>query len=601
MSRVLSFRFDTFGDVTTASSRLRAWKLGEFLRTAGHRVSMNKGAQCDVYVCQKVRPFASLRALREAGALVVYDFDDHLLLEGVEGHGVKEEVVAFMNAADVVTVGSEYLGDDARNFHRNVFVLDNPVDIESAELVRNKSAGLKRVGWFGTSAGLIDLRAVKTSEPIETITRGGDIEFDLKSIDRTLAAFDLLLLPVEQNKWNLAKNANRMTKAVALGVPVLATATPAHIATVEALGLDDRFLVREGETWDGKIAGLRRDFSAVQDAVLRARDRAIDLFAMQRIGGSWLQHIERALDAKAVAAASSAPASGALNDVALVTLAYRMTEQPTSAEGADGVLFGSRHRVAPEASSDYLELFDRLWETVASVEQEWILFRPQDFHPTLGFAGEAKRALQHEPHVQFFVVRSQQRGLPADEWAAYAKDLRGTLCQPRDPGMVLVRRAWLMQQPWRPGECFSYWTWILLVQALSEGAAGVVSTPVVLRDKAAAITNICAEYANWAMLHGGRPVELPYPDMQWRRLSIDVLASLAERLPVPVSAAFAWLASYLQTAPNANGSTSIDTLGRVQQELRTVYTSASWRLTSPLRAAAKIARRIGARSWTAKS
>ena len=601
MSRVLSFRFDTFGDVTTASSRLRAWKLGEFLRTAGHRVSMNKGAQCDVYVCQKVRPFASLRALREAGALVVYDFDDHLLLEGVEGHGVKEEVVAFMNAADVVTVGSEYLGDDARNFHRNVFVLDNPVDIESAELVRNKSAGLKRVGWFGTSAGLIDLRAVKTSEPIETITRGGDIEFDLKSIDRTLTAFDLLLLPVEHNKWNLAKNANRMTKAVALGVPVLATATPAHIATVEALGLDDRFLVREGETWDGKIAGLRRDFSAVQDAVLRARDRAIELFAMQRIGGSWLQHIERALDAKAVAAAPSASASGALNDVALVTLAYRMTEQPTSAEGADGVLFGSRHRVAPEASSDYLELFDRLWETVASVEQEWILFRPQDFHPTLGFAGEAKRALQHEPHVQFFVVRSQQRGFPADEWAAYAKDLRGTLCQPRDPGMVLVRRAWLMQQPWRPGECFSYWTWILLVQALSEGVAGVVSTPVVLRDKAAAITNICAEYANWAMLHGGRPVELPYPDMQWRRLSIDVLASLAERLPVPVSAAFAWLASDLQTAPNANGSTSIDTLGRVQQELRTVYTSASWRLTSPLRAAAKIARRIGARSWTAKS
>ena len=82
MSRILSFRFDTFGDVTTASSRLRAWKLGEFLKASGHRVTMNEGAQCDVYVCQKVRPFASLRALREAGALVVYDFDDHLLLEG---------------------------------------------------------------------------------------------------------------------------------------------------------------------------------------------------------------------------------------------------------------------------------------------------------------------------------------------------------------------------------------------------------------------------------------------------------------------------------------------------------------------------------------
>ena len=205
--------------------------------------------------------------MREAGALVVYDFDDHLLLEGVESHGAREEVVAFMNAADVVTVGSEYLGVDARNFHGNVFVLDIPVDIELDKLVREHKAELKRVGWFGTPAGLIDLRAVKTSEPIETITRGGDIEFDLKSIDRTLTAFDLLLLPVEPNRRNLAKNANRMAKAVALGVPVLATATPAHIATAEQLGLDDRFLVNQSESWDDKIAGLRRDFSAVQEAI----------------------------------------------------------------------------------------------------------------------------------------------------------------------------------------------------------------------------------------------------------------------------------------------------------------------------------------------
>ncbi len=63
--------------------------------------------------------------------------------------------------------------------------------------MRKQRAELKRVGWFGTPAGLSDLRAIETSEPIETITRGGDIEFDLKSIDRTLTVFDLLLLPVE--------------------------------------------------------------------------------------------------------------------------------------------------------------------------------------------------------------------------------------------------------------------------------------------------------------------------------------------------------------------------------------------------------------------
>jgi hypothetical protein len=598
MSRILSFRFDTFGDVTTASSRLRAWKLSQFLKTSGHRVTMNEGARCDVYVCQKVRPFASLRAMREAGALVVYDFDDHLLLEGVESHGVREEVVAFMNAADVVTVGSEYLGVDARNFHHNVFVLENPVDIESANLVRGQKAELKRVGWFGTPAGLIDLRAVKMAEPIETITRGGDIEFDLKSIDRTLAAFDLLLLPVEPNRWNLAKNANRMVKAVALGVPVLATATPAHIATVEAFGLDDRFLVREGENWDGKIAGLRQNFSAVQDVVLRARDRAIEMFAMQRIGGNWLQHIERALDAKAAAPPPPESTGQALEDVALVTLAYHSAKQPVS---GGGISFGSRHVVAPEASGDYLELFDALWEAVASVEQEWVLITPQGFRPTLGFADEVKRALQCEPHVQLLVVRSQQLGFPADEWAAYAKDLRGTLCQPRDPGLLLARRSWLKRQPWRPADCLSYWTWILLVQALTEGVAGVVATPVVLRDKSPAIINICSEYASWAKQNGARHVELPYPDIQWRRLSIDVFASVAERLPVQAAAAFAWMASDPIAIGNGSTTISTDIVGRLEQELRSVYGSSSWRLTSPLRAAADVVRRIGARSRAAKS
>ena len=536
--------------------------------------------------------------MREAGALVVYDFDDHLLLEGVESHGVREEVVAFMNAADVVTVGSEYLGVDARNFHHNVFVLENPVDIESAKLVRGQKAELKRVGWFGTAAGLIDLRAVKTAEPIETITRGGDIEFDLKSIDHTLTAFDLLLLPVEQNRWNLAKNANRMVKAVALGVPVLATATPAHIATVEALGLDDRFMVQEGENWDGKIAGLRQNFSAVQDMVLRARGRAIELFAMQRIGGNWLQHIERALDAKAAAPPPPEPTGQALKDVALVTLAYRRAELPVS---GDGISFGSHHVVAAEASGDYLELFDALWEAVASVEQEWVLITPQGFRPTLGFADEVKRALQCGPNVQLLVVRSQQLGFPADEWAAYAKDMRGTLCQPRDPGLLLARRSWLMRQPWRPADCLSYWTWILLVQALSEGVAGVVATPVVLRDKMPAITNICSEYASWAKQNGARQVELPYPDIQWRRLSIDVFASVAERLPVQAAAAFAWMASDPIATGNGGTTISTDIVGRLEQELRSVYGSSSWRLTSPLRTAAEVVRRIGARSRAAKS
>ncbi len=96
-----------------------------------------------------------------------------------------------------------------------------------------------------------------------------------------------------------------MTKAVALGVPILATATPSHIRAVDQFGLDERFLVHEGERWDDKIDGLRQDFDAVQELIARARGIALELYSMERIGGTWLQQIERALDAKDVAATPS--------------------------------------------------------------------------------------------------------------------------------------------------------------------------------------------------------------------------------------------------------------------------------------------------------
>jgi hypothetical protein len=70
--------------------------------------------------------------------------------------------------------------------------------------------------------------------------------------------------------------------------------------------------------------------------------------------------------------------------------------------------------------------------------------------------------------------------------------------------------------------------------------------------------------------------------------------AVAERLPAPASAAFAVLASDPE-AGSVDAGKSLDALGRVEQELLKVYASASWRLTSPLRAAAKLARRIGVR------
>ncbi len=588
MASTLTFRFDTFGDTRTASSRLRAWKLGEFLAQHGHRVMMNEGETCDVYVCQKVRPFPSLRQCKENGALVVYDFDDHLLLQGVEGQGVKDEVIAFMNAADVVTVGSGHLLRAARRYHPNVFVLDNPVDVSSTTVVRRETSDLKRIGWFGTRAGLTDLRVANTKERVETVTRKGDIEFDLDTVDGTLAEFDLLLLPVTLNEWNLAKNANRMAKAVALGVPVLATATPEHVRVAAELGLDDRFLVHEGEAWDAKIAALRGDFGAAQQAIGQARSNVLELYSLQRIGADWLRQIERARAGEAVEAAVTTSVDSGLTNAALIEFSFR-AHGARLAENCDSE-FGSYHHVASaESQGDYFELFGRLWDAVQAVEEEWIVLKPDDFHFAPGFAGEVKRVLQESGRRPALVVRGHELGFPPDEWSAYDNDLRETLCWPRDPGVLIVRRDWLLEQPWRPSDCLSYWTWLLVVEAMSSGTLAVVETPVTWRKGAADIVNVSRESAS--SLKSRHKDALVDPGAQWWRFSVNLLSRLAESLPSEAAAAFAWLASNPPTIA-ADEKLALAKISRLERQLRAVYASPSWRLSSPMRVAERSISRL---------
>ena len=600
VTRVLTFRFDTFGDDRTASSRLRAWKLAEFLAARGHHVLMNQGASCDVYFCQKVTPFDALRAMKSTGALTVYDFDDHFLLDGPDGHGAKDEVIAFMNGADIVTVGSDRLLEAARNYHPHVFVLENPADISSAEISRSMTQELRRIGWFGTPAGLRDLRAIKTAETVVTVTRRGDIEFDLGTIDATLAGFDLVLIPVDLNEWNLAKNANRMIKAIALGVPVLATATPEHLETAKLLGLDARFLVAPGEDWDAKIAALRADFAEVQRIALQTRGKARERFSLERVGGEWLARIEqaRAGTLPEVSARETSLENCALVEFGLASGASR------SSERLSGLRFGSSHSVSrPSRERDMLAALDELGTVLEGLGQDWIVLLPDGWRLTPGFAVQVKAALEIHPDCDLLLMRSQAPGQHMDEWGAYVLDLRETLCQPRDPGVLVVRRDWLLSQPLQPIDALSYWTWALVALGLNEGTLAVVSTPVVLRDRSAGIADLSRSVVKHGAVPDGAAAQ-PDADAGWQRVTLDILARLAEYLPGPASAAFAALAvndrSFLASA--REGRTASDKaaarIRELERELNAVKGSLYWRLGQLVRAA-----RFGARraSTLAKS
>jgi hypothetical protein len=582
MAEALSFRFDTFGDLNTASSRLRAWRLGHFLAARGYSVAFNDGHECDVYVCQKVRPFPTLQQQKKRGAFVIYDLDDHLLLEGSEGQGVKADVVAFINAVDVVTVGSCHLLAAVRPYKPQSFVFENPVDIGSSEVGRQHSTELRRIGWFGTAAGLTDLRGIGIHDCVETITRGGDISFDLDTIDETLTQFDLLLLPMKITEWNLAKNANRMIKAVALGVPVLATATPENRRTAEVLGLDKRFLVEAGDDWNAKIEYLKADFADIQETTARARLKALDVYSMERIAEGWLTNVKRRLEG---GECSDPLPALQLTNVGQVAFSYRAEFSPLEF----GSVIGQHVTLsAADTESDFLEIFDEIWRVLQSLTEEWVALIPEGFRVTSGFAYEVTAELRKHPqNHSLILVQSHGVCSPPDQWGAYDYDSRRAFCQPRDPGVLIARREWLLRQPWRPTDMLSYWTWALVVQALAEKTLRVLDVPVVERRRDPTFVNICREYRNWAKQRQKNWIELPNPDDQWDQLSVDILSQVAERFSKLAASAYPILliAPSLDKDAQEIIASKDTTIRLMERQLRALYGSTSWRLTAPLRSA----------------
>lgn len=546
----LDIAWHTFGDYSKASSRLRAFKLAEHLKSLGHRVHLNPGGgAAQIHVFQKVRPFEAVRRARRAGATIVYDFDDHYLLDD---QGVADEVVAMMNSADVVTVGNRLLLDAARAFHRNVHLLENPVDIISAATRRPKRRALDRLGWFGAPEGLRQLRLVDVDEPITTITRGGDIEFDIQTVDETLTRFDILVFPLEMTEWNMAKNANRMIKAVALSVPVLASQTPEHERVAQQLGLDERFLVRVGESWREKVEALRAQAAVAQATIERARAAALELYATSRIADAWLEDVRAAQGPRYTYASIARRAPVAreergLRDVAVVTWDYEgdrdFTRTRTSSE-VPWTAFGSRYVISPSGrgnafvegddfeheplGGDYLAIFERIDSAVSRVEEEWMLLLPGGYFTSVALEGRLRDALDDvssDTHLIF--LRSQSQWSPPDERAPRAYELADWLFAPREPGAMVVRRTWLHAQSLKSSKLATYWCWWLAARALSQNVATSIDVPVVLRSRPLAIPSLSELYKSWLSVTEPELIaELPSMTNQWDRIRTDVLTEV---------------------------------------------------------------------------
>ncbi len=279
-------RFDTRSDMSRASSRLRGFMLEDYLHLLGCRTSLNRGRSYDLYVCQKVCPWLELIRAKLARKKLIFDLDDNdLLISNWRAATIR----GFASASDAVSVGSEFLRELASDWTSHAFLLDNPVDILDTDVSRDDRPWGNRLVWFGMPENRWMLDRLDLDRPVTTITKGGDIEYGLKSVDEHLVASDLALLPVHLNDETRAKNANRLVKCVGLGLPFLASNTEENRRAMQVLRLPADWLVSAADSWSARIDEVGQNYAHYRCIISDARPRVFEVYGVERIVADWLQ------------------------------------------------------------------------------------------------------------------------------------------------------------------------------------------------------------------------------------------------------------------------------------------------------------------------
>lgn len=261
----------TAGDITMASSRLRAFLPGEALARRGHSVTFNPNLSnaADVIVVQKRADLTAYYSLwhHHTGAAVIFDCDDWY-----------PWAVAVSQGVDLVTVDTSYKRRLLPNAEVVADVLDLPVN---APRKRHHRERLQEVAWFGHPDNLIHVWDVVEAckrlginftaitdvhHPAFRATDGliGGYMWAGEDVDQALIEYDLVVCPWRFDTkfgadWVLSKSANRPLKAWGLGLPVAGTPIPSYTAA----GME--FTAGTVEEW---VSVLRR----LQSAEVRERD-----------------------------------------------------------------------------------------------------------------------------------------------------------------------------------------------------------------------------------------------------------------------------------------------------------------------------------------
>lgn len=565
--RPLKIRYEMFGDRNSASSRLRGWKFADILKGEGHEVTVGGPPSfADILFCQKVRPFKIVEAIRNENpkVVVVYDFDDNYLLPS---QGVQADVISFMNIADVVTCGSENIAALAREYHPNVHVLENPLDVEHSTLVRPPRGDLKRVGWFGAPENLAELLKIDGAEAVTTLTRGGDVEYSQLTIDSDLIEFDLLLFPVEPSAWNLAKNANRMIKALGLGIPVLASDTPEQTRIHGLVELPDACLLSGFGGWQARVGQIAADFTEIELATLRAREILRETYNPRAVLGKLFSHISRTTVLGRGLRRTAIKASKALDQFGALVVDGTITGAASAGIAASRIDWSCFGRIGffsaggPEnpiyslpserrtlAFGDYLNAYAGADSFIERLDKPNLIVMPAGIALGSGMVPALTAfAEQTQADVAIFAYSGHSSANLHNTLAALP--LADLMRRPMATGPIAVKTAWLRENPVQWREALDLWRWRVLVMALARKVAiEAHELPLCFQVIDQPVPNPARNFANWCAANDPRIArDLPDADKQWDRMLIDIVTPAAAQAGESLPIAFGQLVSEFST------------------------------------------------------
>jgi hypothetical protein len=375
-----------------------------------------------------------------------------------------------------------------------------------------------------------------------------------------------------------------MMKALALGVPVLGNATPEQARIAALAGIPSESLVQSLEGWDGAVAAIKDRFAEIERETLKAREKLWESHSTRAILKGLFDHITSTTRLGQGVSARSRTSVPELKDIAVLVVDGSAQVHINATFTHSAVDWAAFHSVTALSTKnlsneflqydmkrvragggEYLSVFTQADATIANCEADHLLIVPSGATLAHGIAGVlADLVRANEQPVALFARNAYCSPNLIGKLGAYP--IQDLLENVAPIGPLLVRTDWVREQKIRWSQTFEFWTWVVVMKALTDHVpVALVELPLAYDVAERGDRSVARQYASW--LGENQPAvarELPDVQKQWGRLLTDIIASAASKAKEDLPVAFAELYARHLIASRR--------LTQVERELRSLKT-----------------------------